>query len=134
MKKLLLAMLLSSSLVQLPLSAGPEAAPAKAEAKPRTFLIVLHVVPRLHDEAVWTPEDHATVGRHFQRLKDAMAAGQVILAGRTEESLDRAFGLVVFSAADEAAAREFMNGDPCVAAGVMTAELHPYAVALLKKS
>jgi hypothetical protein len=26
-----------------------------------------------------------------------------------------------------------MNGDPCVAAGVMTATLHPYGLALMAK-
>jgi hypothetical protein len=38
-------------------------------------------------------------------------------------------GLAIFYAPDEARARDFMNSDPCVAAGIMTATLHPYAVA-----
>jgi len=42
-------------------------------------------------------------------------------------------GLVIFTAPDETAAREFMNADPCVVAGVMTATLHPYGLALLAK-
>ena len=56
------------------------------------------------------------------------------MAGRTAEPLDQTQGLVVFTAADEAAAREFMNTDPCVVAGVMTATLHPYDLALLRKN
>jgi hypothetical protein len=41
---------------------------------------------------------------------------------------------VVFTADDEAAARAFMAGDPCVAAGVMLGELRPFSVALLGKN
>ena len=113
-----------------------ETAPAPAPApKPPTkhFLIVLRLVPRLHDEKSWTDADKAAVGQHFKRLQAAVATGQVLLAGRTEEPLEKTFGLVVFSAADEMAAREFMLGDPCVAQGVMTGTLHPYGLALRAK-
>lgn len=115
------------------LTAADTAATLPAAPPPKHFVIVLHVAPRLHDDKAWMPEDNAAVGAHFQRLKAATAAGQVILAGRTNESLDKTFGLVVFTAADEAAAREFMLADPCVIAGVMTAEVHPYALALRAK-
>ena len=36
--------------------------------------------------------------------------------------------------ADEAAARAFMEADPAVSGGLMTAELHPFAVALEHKN
>lgn len=104
---------------------------APAAPKPHHFLIILKPVARLHDEQAWTKEDNAAVGAHFNRLKAAVAEGKVLLAGRTTEPLDRTIGLVIFSAPDEAAAREFMNGDPCVTAGVMTATLHPYGLALM---
>jgi uncharacterized protein YciI len=112
-----------------------EPAPAPTAAKPalKTFLIILRLPPRLHDEHAWSDADKAATGAHFARLKAATDAGQVILAGRTAEPLDRTQGLVIFTAADEAAAREFMNADPCVAAGVMTATLHPYDLALLRQ-
>jgi uncharacterized protein len=58
----------------------------------------------------------------------------VIFAGRTAESDDKTFGLVVFEAADETTARQFMNADPAVIAGVMTAELHPFSVVLQRKN
>jgi len=123
-------------LVLLALVLGPAAfatdtPAAPAAPKPRHFLIVLKPVPRLHDQNAWTKEDNAAVGAHFNRLKAAVAEGKVLLAGRTTEPLDQTFGLVIFSAPDEAAAREFMNADPCVAAGVMTATLHPYGLALM---
>ena len=120
-------------------SAAPTAsevatATAPAETgKPQQFLYVLRLVPRLHDEAAWTDADNAAVSRHFAQLKAATASGRVILAGRTLEPGDRTFGLVIFEARDEADARRFMESDPAVVAGVMTATLHPYAVALQRK-
>jgi uncharacterized protein len=114
-------------------ASAEEKAVSPAAPKPKTFLIVLRLAPRLYDDKAWTEADNATLGRHFERLKAATGTGQVILAGRTNEAGDKTFGIVVFTAADETAARDFMNGDPCVAAGVMTAELHPYIVALRAK-
>ena len=106
---------------------------APAAAKRGQYLYVLRVAPRLHDQKAWTEADNAAVGRHFARLKQAVETGQVILAGRTAEALDKTFGLVIFEADDEAAARAFMEADPAVVSGQMTATLHPYAVALLRK-
>ena len=116
---------------------APTPAPAPTAPKPapkKQFLIILRLAPRLYDEKAWTDADKATVTAHFQRLKAATAAGQVLLAGRTPEPGDKTIGLVVFKADDEAAARAFMAGDPCVAAGVMLGELRPFGVALIGKN
>ncbi len=112
---------------------APAAAPAAA-APSQQFVYVLRLVPRLHDDAAWTDADKKAVGAHFARLQAATKSGQVILAGRTLEPGDKTFGLVVFEAEDLAAARTFTAGDPAVVAGVMTATVHPYAVALQRKS
>jgi hypothetical protein len=48
------------------------------------------------------------------------------------ETFDQAFGIVVFEAASELDARGFMDSDPTVVTGVMTYELHPYRVAVLR--
>jgi uncharacterized protein len=113
----------------------PSAAPAKETpaAKPKHFTYVLRLVPRLHDDNAWSDADKASVSRHFAHLSAATKAGQVILAGRTMEPGDKTFGLVIFEATDETAARSFMNSDPAVADKIMTAELHPYMVALQRK-
>jgi uncharacterized protein YciI len=107
--------------------------PAPVE-KPKQFIYVLHLVPRLHDDKAWTPEDKAAVDRHFNRFKEATQSGQLILAGRTREPGDKTFGIAIFETTDEAAARKFMETDPTVIAGVMTAEMHPFAVALERKN
>ena len=97
------------------------------------YIYVLQVAPRFQEEVSWTDTENAAVARHFERLVKAAESGQVILAGRTTESLDKTFGLVIFEAESETAAREFMQSDPAVVAGLMTATLHPYAVALQRE-
>ena len=98
--------------------------------KPKQFIYVLRLVPRLHADASWSPQDKKVLQHHFARFQEAIKAGQLILAGRTSESGDKTFGIAVFQAKDEAAARKFMEEDPAVAGGLMTAELHPFTVAL----
>ena len=71
------------------------------------YLYVLRLDPRLHAEAAWTDGDRATVAAHFQYPSKATG---------------------------EAAAQEFMESDPAIVAGVMSATLHPYAIALQRKS
>jgi uncharacterized protein len=102
--------------------------------KPKQFIYVLRLVPRLYDDKNWTKEDNTALARHFARFQHAVETGQLILAGRTREPGDKTFGIAVFEANDEATAREFMESDPAVVAGLMTAELHPFSVALQRKS
>jgi len=102
--------------------------------KPKQFIYVLRLVPRLYDDKNWTKDDTAALDRHFARLKHAVETGELILAGRTRETGDKTFGIAIFQAADETAARQFMESDPAVVAGLMTAELHPFALALERKN
>jgi uncharacterized protein YciI len=103
-------------------------------AKPKQFIYVLRLVSRLHADSAWTKEDKAALDRHFVRFQEAAKSGQLILAGRTSEPGDKTFGIAIFEARDEDAARKFMQEDPAVAGGLMTAELHPFAVALQRKN
>ncbi|HEV8618613.1 MAG TPA: YciI family protein [Candidatus Udaeobacter sp.] len=105
-----------------------------SEAKPKQFIYVLRLVPRLCSDAAWTQEDKMALSRHFARFKHAIETGELILAGRTREPGDKTFGIAIFEANDEAAARKFMESDPAVVAGLMTAELHPFSVALGRKA
>ena len=102
--------------------------------KPKQFIYVLRLVPRLHADSAWTKEDTAVLERHFARFQEATKSGQLILAGRTSEPGDKTFGIAIFEAPDEDAARKFMQEDPAVVGGLMTAELHPFAVALERKN
>jgi uncharacterized protein YciI len=103
-------------------------------AKQQEFIYVLRLVPRLHDGEKWTKEDNAALEKHIIRFNEATKSGQLILAGRTKEPGDKTFGIAIFRASDEAAAKKFMESDPAVVAKLMTAELHPFAVAMQRKT
>ena len=78
-----------------------------------------------------TERESEIVGAHFQYLLGLRDRGILILAGRTQESVGT-WGITIYEAEDEDAAREVMNGDPAVVAGVFQASLHPYAVAVAR--
>lgn len=77
-----------------------------------------------------TPEEEAVMEEHFNYLKEAADIGIVMLAG---PCLDKTFGLVVFQAEDDEAARKFLFADPSVKKNVMMAELHPMRVSIRSK-
>ena len=103
-------------------------------SKQNEFIYVLRLVPRLHDDKKWTKEDNAALERHTIRFQEATKSGQLILAGRTQEPGDKTFGIAIFRASDEAAAKKFMESDPAVVAKLMTAELHPFSVQMQRKA
>ena len=80
-----------------------------------------------------TPEEAETVSRHFAYLSDLTEKGVMILVGRTQNSDESTFGIAIFEAEDEIAARTIMENDPAVAGGVMSATLYPYKVALMRE-
>jgi uncharacterized protein YciI len=97
------------------------------------FVYVLRVARSFHELDRWTDAETGVIGRHFARLAAATASGRVLIAGRTMEALPDTFGLVIFEADDVDDARRFMAADPAVIAGLMTATLHPYQVALQRR-
>ncbi len=40
--------------------------------KPKQFIYVLHLVPRLYADASWTDEDKKVLQRHFVRFQEAI--------------------------------------------------------------
>lgn len=98
------------------------------------FIYVLRLVERLHQDSGWTKADEEFVGRHFRHLETATEQGQAIVVGRTLEPGDKTFGLVIFEASNVEAARAFAESDPAVVGGVMTVEVRPFALVLLRKS
>jgi uncharacterized protein YciI len=80
-----------------------------------------------------TAEEIETVSRHFAYLKDLTEKGVMILMGRTQNNDESTFGIAIFEAEDESAARMIMDNDPAVMGGVMTATLYPYKIALMRK-
>jgi uncharacterized protein YciI len=76
-----------------------------------------------------TPQEEAAMEAHFQYLKQATAEDVVILAG---PCLDDTFGVIIFRAENDEAARAFMLNDPSVLTNVMMAEMHPMRISLMK--
>ncbi|MGB3906439.1 MAG: YciI family protein [Anaerolineae bacterium] len=75
--------------------------------------------------------EEATLGEHFEYLQTALSEGRLILAGPCE---DREFGIVIFRAGTEEEALEFVEDDPAVRGGLMTAELHPLRISLVERA
>jgi len=80
-----------------------------------------------------TSEEMETVSRHFAYLQDLTEKGVMILMGRTQNNDESTFGIAVFEAEDESAARKIMEQDPAMMGGVMRAKLYPYKIALMRK-
>lgn len=78
-----------------------------------------------------TAQEAAAIASHFAYLQGHCRLGSVVLAGRTTTDDEHTFGVCVFRAESAAAAEKFMHADPAVAAGVMSAELSPFRIALL---
>jgi uncharacterized protein YciI len=76
-----------------------------------------------------TPEEDKLMSDHFAYLKSLLDEGTLILAG---PALGPVFGLIVFEAEDEAAARQLIERDPSVAAGLQTPELYPFRASLTR--
>ncbi len=77
-----------------------------------------------------TKAEEESVAAHFAYLQKLASEGVVRLAGRTQETGARTFGIIVFTAATLEAAQQLVDDDPAVARGVMMAELFPFRVAV----
>lgn len=76
-------------------------------------------------------EEAQHMSNHYERLRAATEAGTVVLAGPSLLTDDRNVGVIVFRADSQEDAQRFVDADPAVAHGVMTAELHPFRISLL---
>jgi len=80
-----------------------------------------------------TTDEKTVIAEHFAYLDGLTQSGTVHLAGRTLTTDYASFGIVIFSAASEEAARAVVRDDPAVRARVMRAELYPFRIGLLGK-
>jgi uncharacterized protein YciI len=77
-----------------------------------------------------TAEEGRIIDEHFAYLQALARRGVVLLAGRTLNTDTDSFGIVIFLAGSDEEAERIMAGDPAVRAGVMSAQLFPYRIAL----
>jgi uncharacterized protein len=92
----------------------------------------LKLIPRLLDQDAWTEEENNIVERHFIKLQGLLREGKLVLAGRTLNMDTKGCGIVILEAETEEEAKLLMENDPAVKEGIMTAELFPYRVALIR--
>jgi uncharacterized protein len=97
------------------------------------YIYMLKLRPDLLDDSAWTEKDEKIVSEHFNHLKEDFERGKVILAGRTTNSDKTQFGIVIFTAESWKSAQTYMESDPAIKYGVMTATLFPFRIALMKK-
>lgn len=81
-----------------------------------------------------TDEETSILSEHFSYLQSLTRKGVVLVFGRTQNNDTATFGIVIFRAESEDAARSIMNSDPAVKKGIMSAELFPYKIAGLNAS
>ena len=74
-------------------------------------------------DAAKPPQEQAEFSAHSANLKKLREAGQLVLGARYADK-----GLVIISAADEAAARALIEQDPAVQAKTFTYQLHEFRV------
>jgi uncharacterized protein YciI len=81
-----------------------------------------------------TSEEEEIIAQHFTHLKQLTEQGVVVLAGRTLNTDESSFGIVILQADSEEAARTLMDSDPAVNRQVVRAALYPYRIALMAKA
>jgi uncharacterized protein YciI len=78
-----------------------------------------------------TEVEEEIVSQHFYYLSSLKDEGVVLLAGRTLNTDESSFGIVIFQAGSNEEALEIMNNDPAVKKNVMKAILYPFRIALV---
>ena len=76
-----------------------------------------------------TEIESAVMVRHFDYLKELLHQGNLFLVG---PCTDAAFGIVIFEAESLREAEMIAQNDPSVIEGVMSVEVHPYRISLLR--
>jgi uncharacterized protein len=105
----------------------------EGKSQKQQFIYVLHLEKSMQDTTAWTPEKMKIVDAHFARLQKMLEDGKLILAGKTSTPLDKTFGIVIYEAGSFEEAKAIAESDPAVKEKIMTVEVYPYSVALMRK-
>lgn len=92
--------------------------------------VIMYRPPRASFPSDATAEEGAAVSRHFAYLTELMNRGILLMAGRRD---DAEYGIAIIECADLAAAREILSSDPVVQAGVFSARVDDFKLALWRK-
>jgi hypothetical protein len=105
--------LAASSLAQTPASGPPSALPL--------YAAIFKTGPKW--DAAKPPNEQTSFREHSANLAKLRAAGSIVMGARYAD-----VGLVVVAAATEGDARKLFDGDPSIAAGTFTLEVHRFSV------
>jgi uncharacterized protein len=75
-------------------------------------------------------EEKNALEAHFFYLQDLLQEDKLVLAG---PCLDASFGVVILQNVDNEEANRIMVNDPAIVHEIMTGELFPFRISLLKK-
>jgi uncharacterized protein len=75
-------------------------------------------------------EEKNALEAHFFYLQNLLQEGKLVLAG---PCLDALFGIVILQDIDREEANDIMVNDPAIVHEIMTGELFPFRISLLKK-
>ncbi len=91
----------------------------------KQFIYKLRVLPPYSDENTFVSEQ-------IQYIEQLTEKGVVLFSGKIPlpVSNNNSYGIVVFNASDEEAAREIMNNDPAIKMKIMSGELYPFSISL----
>ena len=98
------------------------------------FIYRLQLSAKYRQKSNWNEDTEKIISEHFQYLKNNCDTGKLLLAGRTELDITDPFlfGITIFEAATMDEARKFADEDPAVKNEVMTSQLFPFSLALLR--
>jgi uncharacterized protein YciI len=85
--------------------------------------------PRDNFAATMTEEEDRVWAVHFERFKQLLRDGVIVLVGPTLGEIST--GIAILEAPDEEAAGRIMNEDPVIAGGYARGELTPFRISLL---
>lgn len=95
------------------------------------FAYKLLLAPKYHDFAAWDASVQQTFTEHAAYLKEGVEKGHVLIVARADSQPKDNFGLVAFKAKNVQDATTFMNGDPAVKKGIMTASVYPFKLLMV---
>ena len=81
-----------------------------------------------------TDDELRIVDEHFHYCQAHVAAGNMLLVGRTVGALSETIGIAILHADSDEDADAMVANDPAVLNGVMTAQIQPYRVALFSEN
>ncbi|MBZ0204370.1 MAG: hypothetical protein IT281_07470 [Ignavibacteria bacterium] len=100
-----------------------------SEDKKQQFVYIIRP-PRNNFAETITEVEAEIMSNHFVYLRQLLEDGNLILAGPVTTG---EMGICIFEANSKDEAETIMNNDPSVVQGLMTAQLYPYRVSLIRK-